>query len=90
VVLAVSAPVPCDPLADFLPDQAPDAVQAVAFCVDQSSVAAPPVLTVLGRVLKAMTGAGLETVTVVDWVAEPPEPVQVSSNSVEFASAPVR
>jgi hypothetical protein len=47
--------------------------------VDQVSVDAPPASTLLGPALSVTTGANAETVTVADWVAEPPLPVQVSS-----------
>jgi hypothetical protein len=63
----------------LLPDQAPEAEQAVALPVDQASTDVPPASTLLGLALSVTTGANAETVTVVDWVAEPPIPVQVSS-----------
>jgi len=37
-----------------------------------------PLLTVLGLADRAAVGAGWVTDTVVDWLALPPEPVQVS------------
>jgi hypothetical protein len=72
-----------------LPDQAPEALHAVAFCDDQVSVAAAPDLMVLGEALSVTIGGRALTVTVADWVAEPPSPVQVSSNSVVLPRAPV-
>jgi hypothetical protein len=63
----------------LLPDQAPEAEQAVALPVDQVSTDAPPASTLLGLALSVTTGANAETVTVTDWVAEPPVPVQVSA-----------
>jgi hypothetical protein len=61
------------------PDQAPEAAQAVALLLDQVSVEAPPELTVLGVALSVTNGANAATVTVADWVAEPPTPVHVNT-----------
>jgi hypothetical protein len=77
-VLALRAPVDCDPLVASLPDQPPEAVQAVALVEDQLSVVLLPLVTVLGAALKVTVGAGEVTETVADWAAEPPGPVQVS------------
>ena len=74
----MSAPVDCEPLMDLAPDQAPEAVQAVAFLDDQVRVDAAPLSIVLGLAAKARVGAGAVTDTVVDCVALPPAPVQVS------------
>jgi hypothetical protein len=60
------------------PDHAPEAEQAVASAVDQVSTDVPPASTLLGLAPSVITGANAETVTVADWVAEPPLPVQVS------------
>jgi hypothetical protein len=70
----------CEPLGASLPDQPPDAVQAVALVEDQVSVELPPLMTVLGVVLSLTVGAGAGEVTetAADWVALPPAPVQVS------------
>jgi hypothetical protein len=73
----------------LLPDQAPEAVQAVAFDDDHVSMAALPELTVLGAALSVTDGANAETVTVADCVADPPAPVQVNSYSVVVESGPV-
>jgi hypothetical protein len=73
----------------LLPDQAPEAEHAVTFCVDQVIVEAVPDSTVLGAALNVTVGGDRETVTVVDCVAEPPDPVHVSSYSEVFVSAPV-
>jgi len=62
----------------LLPDQAPEAVQAVAFVDDQANVDAAPLLTVLGVAEKLAVGVGAVTETVADCVALPPVPVQVS------------
>ncbi len=69
----------CEPLAALLPDQAPEAEQAVALLLDQVSVEALPELMVLGLALSVTKGSKDGTVTVADCVAEPPGPVHVSS-----------
>jgi hypothetical protein len=72
------APVGCEPLTALAPDQAPEAVQAVALLADQLSIALLPLAIVLGLADKATVGAGWVTDTVFDCVALPPVPVQVS------------
>jgi len=79
VALAVSAPVDCEPLTGLAPDQAPEAVQAVACFADQFKVALPPLVITLGPTLRATEGAADLIDTWVDWVALPPEPWQVSA-----------
>jgi len=74
----LSAPVDCEPLMDLTPDQAPEAVQVVAFLDDHIRVDAAPLSIVLGLAAKATVGAGGVTETVVACVALPPAPVQVS------------
>ncbi len=81
--------VDCDPLVLRLPDQAPDAEQRVALALLQESTAEPPALTVLGAAWSVTSGAGSVTVTVVDWVAEPPGPLQVNPKSVVLVNLPV-
>ena len=76
--MALTAPVVCEPLMGLAPDQAPEAVQAVALLEDQAKTALLPLATVLGLACKATVGAGGVTDTVVDCVALPPAPVQVS------------
>jgi hypothetical protein len=67
VALAFSAPVVCEPVTGLLPDQEPDAVQAVALVVDQVSVELSPFATVLGEAARLIVAAGFAlTVTVVD------------------------
>ena len=66
MAFAVNAPVDCDPLNALVPDQAPEALHAVAFCVDQVSVAEAPELTELGAALNVTEGGNAETVTVAD------------------------
>jgi hypothetical protein len=80
VAFALSAPVDTEPLVASLPDQAPEAVQAVAWVLDQVTVALAPLAIVLGAATRLMVGAGVEAVTetVTLWVALPPKPVQVS------------
>jgi hypothetical protein len=69
--------VDCEPLKPLLPDQAPLAVQAVAFVDDQVSVELARLATVLGLALRLTVGAGGVTDTVTDCDALPPFPVQV-------------
>jgi len=69
----------CEPLAFLLPDQAPEAEQAVTLRLLQVRVEEPPDLTVLGLACSVTSGAEAVTVTVVDCDAEPPGPVQVST-----------
>ena len=78
VALAVIAPEDCMPLSGLLPDQAPEAAQAVTLVEDHVSVEALPELTVLGAALSVIDGGDPETVTVAVCVAEPPAPVQVN------------
>jgi hypothetical protein len=71
--------VDCDPLTGSVPDQDPEAVQAVALLADQVSVALLPLATVLGLAVRLMVGTGCVTETVADCDALlPPLPVQVS------------
>jgi hypothetical protein len=87
--LADNAPVEREPLVASLPLQAPEAVQAVAFVDDHDRVELAPLDTVLGLALKVTVGAAAVTVTVVDWAALPPAPVQVTVYVVDAVSAPV-
>jgi hypothetical protein len=80
--------VDCEPLRPLEPFQAPDAAHDVALVLDQVRVEAVPDFTLLGAALNVTIGALLETVTVAVWVADPPAPVQVSSNSVVLVRAP--
>ena len=73
----MTAPVDCEPLKPLLPDQAPLAVQAVAFVDDQVSVELTPLAIVLGLALRLTVAAGGVTDTVTDCDALPPFPVQV-------------
>ena len=67
----------CDPLIGLPPDQAPEAVHAVAFAALQLSVELVLLAMVLGVALMLTVGAVDFTETVVDCVALPPAPVQV-------------
>jgi hypothetical protein len=78
VALAFSAPVDWVPCTDFVPDQAPEAVQEVAFVAAQFNVELLPLVMALGPTLKVTVGAGDLIETVADWVAVPPVPVQIS------------
>jgi hypothetical protein len=80
VELLFSAPVLWVPLSGSLPDQPPEAVQALAWLVDQVRPALPPLTTVLGLAVSAIVGAGAGDVTeiVADWAALPPGPEQLS------------
>jgi hypothetical protein len=88
VVVALSAPVDCEPLAAKVPDQPPEAVQAVALVEDQVSVELPPLATLVGLALSETVG-GAVTETVADCAAEPPAPVHVSVYLVVAVSAAV-
>jgi hypothetical protein len=78
--LAVSAPVDCDPLRALVPDHPPEAVQEVALLADHVRVELPPLVTVLGLALMLTVAVGCAlTVTVTDWVALPPLPVQLNA-----------
>ena len=85
----MSAPVDTDPLTGSLPDQAPEAVHEVALVEDQVSVAALPLVSVLGLTLSVSVGVGEVTVTVADCAALPPAPVQVKVYVAFALSAPV-
>ena len=76
--MAVSAPVDCEPLRALLPDQAPEAVQAVAWVDDHVSVELPPLAIALGPTLRLTVGSGALTETVVDCAALPAGPRQVN------------
>jgi hypothetical protein len=65
------------PFTAFVPDQAPEAVQAVALVVVQFNVALLPLVMALGPTLKLTVGAGDLIDTVTDWVAVPPVPEQI-------------
>jgi hypothetical protein len=62
----VSAPVDWVPLVPLLPDQPPEAVQAVALVEDHVSIELPPEAIVLGPALMVTVGAKDVTDTVAD------------------------
>ena len=66
------------PFTALAPDQAPEAVQAVAFVDDHVRLELLPFATVLGFAIRVTVGAGAVTEIVTDCVALPPVPVQVS------------
>ena len=66
----------CDPLVPKVPDQAPDAVQEVALVELQVRVELPPLPTLVGLAVKMTVGVAALTVTVANWEAVPPVPVQ--------------
>ena len=70
----------CEPLVALEPVQAPEAVQEVAFVVDQRKVELLPLAMELGLAARLTVGAGVGEVTetVAAWVALPPAPVQVN------------
>ena len=70
-----------EPLKPMVPDQAPEALQAVALAVDQVRVELLPLAMVLGLAARVIVGAGVGvfTATAADWVALPPAPEQVST-----------
>jgi hypothetical protein len=71
------------------PDQAPDAVQAVAFEADQFKVAAPPLVIVLGAALKVTAGNADLIETVADCAAVPPGPVHERTYVAAAVRGPV-
>ncbi len=64
-------------------------MQEVAFADDQLSVAADPLLIVLGKAPKLTVGTAGVTEITADCVALPPGPVQLSVKLVFAVSAPV-
>ena len=87
--MAVNAPVDCEPLGALAPDQAPEALQAVALAEDQLNVALAPLATALGPTLKVTVGVGDLTDTVADCEALPPGPLQIKVYVALASMAPV-
>ena len=78
VLDVINAPLDWLPEVALLPDQAPEAVQEVALVEDQVSVEDAPFAIEVGFAVRDTVGGGaLDTVTVVEALALPPEPVQV-------------
>jgi hypothetical protein len=68
------------PLAALFPLQAPEAVHEVALVEDQVKVEPLPLATLVGFALIETVGGGVAaTVTVADWLAVPPAPVQLKA-----------
>jgi hypothetical protein len=61
----------------MLPDQEPDAVHEVALVADHFNVELDPLVTEAGLALRVTVAAGWVTETVADWLALPPDPVQL-------------
>jgi hypothetical protein len=80
--------VDCEPLVAKVPDQPPEAVQAVALVEDQVRVELPPLVTLMGLALSETVGGAI-TETVADCAAEPPAPAHVSMYLVVAVSAAV-
>jgi hypothetical protein len=78
-----------NPFTAWFPDQAPEALQVLAFELVQKSLAEPSAPTVLGSALIITVGAASVTVTVTVCVAEPLGPLQRIANSVVFVSLSV-
>ena len=75
--LEVSEPVDSPPEVALSPDQAPEAVQELAFVEDQVRVEASPLGTDGGIAASDTVAIGGNTITVTDALALPPGPVQV-------------
>jgi hypothetical protein len=79
-----------DPLVARVPVQPPLAEQVVAFALDQFNMAAAPLATVAGVVVRVTDGGGFGiTVTNAEPVAVPPLPVQLSPNVLVACNGPV-
>ena len=68
----------CEPCRALGPDQAPEAVQAVALAAVQFKVALLPLVIALGPTLRLTVGVADLMDTVTDCVALPPGPEQAS------------
>jgi len=91
VVLAVKAPVDCEPLTARLPDQPPVAVQLVALVLFHVKVDAPPLATVVGFAVNVSVGAGGVAAinTESEREMEPPGPEQLRLKVLSAVNAPV-
>jgi hypothetical protein len=94
VLLLVSAPEDSLPEVALAPDQPAEALHDVAFVEDQVSVEDPPLVTDVGFAAIDTVGTGggggePVTVTVVDVLAVPPDPVQERLNVVVLVKAGV-
>jgi hypothetical protein len=82
LVVALNGTVVWLPFVGCAPVQPFDALHVLAFVEDQVSVEVVPLLTVVGFAEIVTTGVLEFTVTVADWEALPPAPVQESINIV--------
>jgi hypothetical protein len=89
VWLVVRFPVVSEPLLALVPDQPPDAVQALALLLVQLSVELPPLAMLLGFALSVTVGAAALTVTAAVADPVPPGPEQVKVNVELAVSVPV-
>jgi hypothetical protein len=89
VWLVVRFPVVSEPLLALVPDQPPDAVQALALLLVQLSVELPPLAMLLGFALSVTVGAAALTVTAAVADPVPPGPEQVNVNVELAVSVPV-
>jgi len=94
VLEPVNTPLDWLPEIALTPDHAPEAVHELASVDDQMSVEAPPFATDVGLAVSETVGRGggggaPDTVTVVDALALPPEPVQVREKLALSVSPPV-
>jgi hypothetical protein len=92
VLELVNTPLDSLPEVALLPDQAPEAVQELASVDDQLRVEEPPLTTELGFAVSDTVGSGgggVLTVTVVDALALPPEPVQRSAKVLVLVNTPL-
>ena len=94
VLELVNAPLDWLPEVALMPSHAPEAVQELASVDDQVSVEDPPLATEAGFAHSDTVGSGggggaPDTMTVVDALALPPEPVQVREKLVLAASLAV-
>jgi len=78
VALALRTPVDCEPLTALGPDQAPEAVQAVALLDDHAKLAVPPLVIVLGLDARETVGRRRGYRDRRRLRALPPAPAQVS------------
>ena len=80
--MAVRAPVDWEPLRALVPDQAPEAVQAVALVEDHVRDEALPCVIELGVAFKLTVGAAPRTETIAVCAALPPGPEQDRKSTV--------
>lgn len=70
--------------------QAPDALQLMAFVVDQVRLEDSPLATVVGLATNISVGAGVVfTVTVAERVTLPPSPEHISEKTLVLTNGPV-